>query len=281
MKNLLSSEALRLYKNKLFYALLSLAFLFGIGMQLYVYFGSRRSDTTPSIDMSFFAIAIVIGFVVAIFVSMFVGTEYSNATLRNKIMNGKSRIAVYLSKFIICCLAIFLIYVSYYCSSLIFGFIFNKSFTSSFSSIIAAALTLYLTTCSYIAIFLVIAMNWSKKSAVAVVSLVLTIVMFFGAVATSSILSEPEFYPECVYMDENGELRTEPEMPNPNYPKGKKRQVYEFLYDANTTGQCIQLSGAIDEIGYIFKPNFYLYSAGVIIVSTSIGIILFKKKDIV
>lgn len=78
MKNLLTAEMSRLFKNKLFYVLSILAILFGAGMQLYVYFGNKRYDTIPNIDMGFFGIAKIIGFAVAIFVSLFVGTEYSS-----------------------------------------------------------------------------------------------------------------------------------------------------------------------------------------------------------
>lgn len=280
MRNLLSADFLRLFKNRLFYILLVLAFLFGTGMQLYIYFGSLKSDIEPRIDNGFFAIAMLISFVVAVFVSLFVGTEYSDGTLRNKIIHGKLTRDIYLSKFIICSFALLLIFAVYYFASLLFGLILCGNFTSEPSSIIIAALTLYLTTCSYIAVFLAIAMNCNKKAVVAVVSLVLTIVLFFTAVAVTSMLNEPEYYPESVYMDENGEFRNEPEQPNPNYPTGVKRKILEIVNDLNPTGQCVQLSGALDESGFVYKTDFLLYAAGLILISTSVGLIIFKKKDI-
>lgn len=123
-------------------------------------------------------------------------------------------------------------------------------------------------------------MNCNKKAVVAVVSLVLTIVLFLTAVAVSSMLNEPEYYPESVYMDENGEFRNEPEQPNPNYPTGVQRKILEIVNDLNPTGQCIQLSGALDESGFVYKTVFLLYAAGLILISTSAGLIIFKKKDI-
>lgn len=280
MRNLLSAEFSRLFKNRLFYLLSSLAFLFGVGIQLYIYFGSLKSDIEPRIDNGFFAIAMLISFVVAVFVSLFVGTEYSDGTLRNKIIHGKSRQGIYLSKFLVCCVALLLIFMAYYAASLIVGLPLCGKFTSDPSRILAAALTLYLSACSYIAVFLAIAMNCSKKAAVAVVSLVLTIALFFTSAAVTSMLSEPEYYPESLYMNEDGELVNEPEMPNPNYPTGAKRKVLEIVNDLNPTGQCIQLSGALDESGFIYKTDFVLYAAGVILVSTAAGLIVFKKKDI-
>ena len=280
MKNLLSAEFSRLFKNRLFHGLLISAFLFGTGMQLYIYFGSLKSDIVPRIDSGFFAIAMLIGFVAAAFVSLFVGTEYSDGTLRNKIIHGKLRRDIYLSKFAICGFALLLIYVSYYSASLLFGLPINGKFTSEPSSIIVAALTLYLSSCSYIAVFLAIAMNCNKKAVVSVTSLLLAIALFFTAVAVTSMLNEPEYYPESLYMDENGELRNEPEQPNPNYPTGVKRKVLEIVNDLNPTGQCIQLSGALDESGFVYKTDFLLYAAGLIFISTTVGLIVFKKKDI-
>lgn len=282
MKNLLSAEFLRLFKSKLFYILTSLSFVFGIVLQVYIYIGSKVSEIEPRIEYGFFAVAAVVGFVVAVFVSLFVGTEYSDGTLRNKIVHGKKRISIYFSKLITCCLAMLLMYAAYYISSLIFGYILCGKFTTKASSVIITALVLYLCTCAYICLFLMISMNCSKKAVVSVVSLIMTMALFFTAVAVSTALSEPEYFPEAIYMDtETGQLVKEPEMPNPHYISGTKRKIYEFVNDANPTGQCVQLSGAISDEGTVCKAEFPLYSTAIIAVSTVFGMALFRKKDIV
>lgn len=43
----------------------------------------------------------LIGFAIAIFASVYLGNEYSNGTLRNKIVMGHNRIKIYLSNLII------------------------------------------------------------------------------------------------------------------------------------------------------------------------------------
>ena len=282
MKNLLSAEFLRLFKNKLFWFLSAAAFIFGALIQVYVYFGAKVSDIDPKIDMGLFSVGMVIGFLAAIFVSLFVGTEYSDGTLRNKIINGKSRASIYFSKYIVCCAAMAAFFAFYYAASLIFGFVLCKEFMSKASVLIIIALALCLASFSYVAVFLAVAMNCGKKSASAVIALVAAMAMFFTAVMTTSKLSEPEFYPEAMYMDtETGQIVKEYEEPNPNYPRGTKRKVYEFINDANPTGQCIQLSGAIDENGSVCKKEFPLYSCSLIVIATAIGMIVFKKKDVV
>lgn len=280
MKNLLSAEFLRLFKNKLYWFLSAAAFVFGAAIQVYIYLGTVRYDIEPKISMGLFAIGMVIGFVAAIFVGLFVGTEYSNGTLRNKMINGKSRTSIYFSKYIVCCVAMVTVFVYYYASSLAAGFIINKQLGAEISELLITALVLCLASFSYVALFLAVAMNCGKKSATAVISLVAAIVMFFTAVATASALQEPEFYDSYIYMNEAGDIVSDPETPNPNYLRGTKRKVYEFINDANTTGQCVQLSGAIDEDGSVCKKEFPIYSCGLILIGTAIGMILFKKKDI-
>ncbi|MGN0573857.1 MAG: ABC transporter permease subunit [Acutalibacteraceae bacterium] len=280
MKNLLSAEFSRLFKNKLFRFLSAVSFVFGALVQVYVYFGAKVSDIDPKIDMGLFAVGMVIGFVAAIFVSLFVGTEYANGTLRNKIINGKSRTSIYFSKYIVCCAAMVAFFAFYYAGSLIFGFILCKEFMSKASALIIIALVLCLASFSYVAVFLAVAMNCGKKSASAVTALVAAIVLFFTAVTTMSNLSEPEVYGEYVYMDEAGNIVEEAAKPNPNYLRGTKRKVYEFINDANPTGQCVQLSGAIGDESFVYKKEFPIYSCGLIIIGTAIGMIAFKKKDI-
>lgn len=280
MKNLLSAEFLRLFKNKLYWFLSAASFVFGAIIQINVYLGARVSAIDPKIDMGLFAVGMVIGFVAAIFVSLFVGTEYSNGTLRNKMINGKSRTSIYFSKYIVCCAAMVAFFAFYYAGSLIFGFILCKEFMSKASALIIIALVLCLESFSYVAVFLAVAMNCGKKSATAVISLVAAMLMFFTAVATSSALQKPEFYGEYFYMNEAGEIVSDPETPNPNYLRGTKRKIYEFINDANPTGQCVQLSGAIDEDGSVCKKEFPIYSCGLILIGTAVGMIIFKKKDI-
>lgn len=280
MKNLLSAEFLRLFKNKLYWFLSAAAFVFGAVIQIYIYFGTTPYGIEPKTSMGLFAIGMVIGFVAAIFVSLFVGTEYSNGTLRNKIINGKSRTSIYFSKYIVCCVAMITIFVYYYASSLAFGFLINRQLGAKVSTLLITALVLCLAAFSYVAVFLAVAMNCGKKSATAVISLVAAMAMFFTAVMTASKLQEPEFYDEYFYMNEAGDIVSDPETPNPNYLRGTKRKIYEFINDANPTGQCVQLSGAIDDEGSVCKKEFPIYSCGFIAVGTAIGMIIFKKKDI-
>ena len=59
----------------------------------------RQTQTINRIDNGFFGCALFIGIVMAVFCSLFIGTEYSEGTIRNKIIIGQKRGTVYLSNF--------------------------------------------------------------------------------------------------------------------------------------------------------------------------------------
>ena len=82
------------------------------------YMDMRQTQTINRIDNGFFGCALFIGIVMAVFCSLFIGTEYSEGTIRNKIIIGQKRGTVYLSNFITCslvsvvmCMAFFIPYL--------------------------------------------------------------------------------------------------------------------------------------------------------------------------
>ena len=71
----------------------------GIFFPVMRYMDMRQTQTINRIDNGFFGCALFIGIVMAVFCSLFIGTEYSEGTIRNKIIIGQKRGAVYLSNF--------------------------------------------------------------------------------------------------------------------------------------------------------------------------------------
>lgn len=105
MSKLLSANFSRMKKDKIF--MLSTAFMFGMGvfMPLMNYFFVKKLDHPAYLDDGFFACAPIIGIVLSILCSLFIGTEYSDGILRNKIIIGQKRVAIYLSNLITCIIA--------------------------------------------------------------------------------------------------------------------------------------------------------------------------------
>ena len=97
MNKLLSANFMRIKKNKTFWS--GVIFMFGLGIFFPVrrYVDMVQTGWVNNLDDGFYFCAVLIAIVMAVFCSMFIGTEYSDGTIRNKIIVGQKRSAVYLA----------------------------------------------------------------------------------------------------------------------------------------------------------------------------------------
>lgn len=63
----------------------------------------------------------LMGLVSAIFTSLFIGSEYSDGTIRNKLVVGHSRMRIYLANLIVCSIASILISLAYTAGVFVIG----------------------------------------------------------------------------------------------------------------------------------------------------------------
>ena len=85
MRNLLSANLFRLRKNHLFWGTLAVGALFA-GFRIYSLFSDQIDYGIPSsLDDAAFSYAQIVGLTAAVFVSLFLGTEYSGGAIRNKV----------------------------------------------------------------------------------------------------------------------------------------------------------------------------------------------------
>ena len=136
---------------------------------------------------------------------------------------------------------------------------------------------------AFAAIYLLTSMLITSKSTGSVTAMIISLAMLISAMILQASLSEPEYYNSYVYVETDidgnvfvHEEQHEPEK-NPFYLEGTQRKVYEILYDVIPTCQIRQLN--TDE--YIDDTvTLSLYSISMIILATTIGILLFRKKDL-
>lgn len=105
MSKLLRANFLRLRKDKYFWIGMIAMILYGVIDSVGQYRNLKVYDMSVTFDTVFFASHIIIGMLIAAFVSLYVGTEYSDGTIRNKLMVGCNRRDIYLSNFITCAAA--------------------------------------------------------------------------------------------------------------------------------------------------------------------------------
>ncbi|MEG0758869.1 MAG: ABC transporter permease subunit [Raoultibacter sp.] len=276
MRNLLCANFARLWKNKAFWACMIFMAgfgLFSVGMRY------RNAPAAP-IDQIFFFQAVIIGLVSPLFCGLFLGTEYSDGTMRNKLIVGQKREKIYLSSFIVCTCAAVMMVASNYTAVALVGIPLLGGIEVPIASFLSMTLISLMLTITFCSLFTAIGMNIQNKSSAIVVIILSVILLFAVAIFINNGLDEPEYlidYAQIIITDsqDNVEpiLNTEP---NPAYLTGSTRAIYQFFLDALPTGQTIQLSQMSVPDGL----QLPFYSCIVSIVSTIAGLWIYRKKDL-
>lgn len=277
MTNLLHANFTKLKRDKFFWLtiIIMLAWgLFAAGMQIYNA-SKYKLAYEITMDSILFGYCWVVGIVCAIFSSMYIGSDYSDGTIRNKLIVGHKRHSIYLTNLItvstvmILSCAVFLISVS------ALGFPFIKEIIMDFKTAVIMILCSIPMIIAYSAIFTAISMTNQNKAVVAIISIILAFGLVFAAGVIRGMLeAEPMISTGGYEITATGELIMGELVPNPNYLTGMKRKIFEFLYDFLPSGQSEQLmSGKYS----VLMP---VYSLIIAAVSTVAGIGIFNKKNI-
>lgn len=272
MIKLLNATLTRLRKSKIFWILS----IFSIGFALVIintqYGDMRDFGETVEIGELVLSYPTIIGIVIAIFISLFLGVEYSDGAIRNKISVGHRRKNIYLSNLIVSSVVSLFFYAIFLCTIVAIGIPLFGLGTVPISLILMKILVLALVIIAYSSIFTFVAMICSNKTIISII----TILLAFGMTVFSSycytMLTAPETVPEAI--DENGETKIE-EVPNPKYPSPEKRKMYQTLLDIIPAGQTLQMQERNSNLEILL-----VYSLGVIVIFTGSGLVLFKKKEL-
>lgn len=274
MAKLLRANLSRLWKSRIFYV--GLAFMLLLNVFLVIDgWNSGRQGYPESLEDMLFQNCIIIGFVCAVVVGMFLGTEYSDGTIRNKIAVGHTRASIYLANLIVCAAASALLLLI----SLALGFGLG-SFLLDPLGLPMKALLLYtciglMTTASFASIYTLVAMLSPSKASGAVLCLVLALCLLFAASAVEGTLTEPEMVQDFVMSVDGTPNLGEPH-PNPRYVTGTKRTVLEVIYDILPTGQAFQISN--NECAHPARlPAFSLLLT---LATSAAGALLFRRRDL-
>lgn len=95
MNKLFRAGLYRLHKNKGAYACVIIPPIYSVCLMFSQYMQMKESGANYLLDPFLFHFLLVMGVLLSVFVSLYVGTEYHDGTLRNKLISGSSRNAVY------------------------------------------------------------------------------------------------------------------------------------------------------------------------------------------
>ena len=108
MRKLLSAGFQRLWKDRYFWWMLAFVGIFSLANIL----NSARSCIAMAeqgyihtLDDYYFNQAPIMGGIFGLFVSVFLGTEYGDGVIRNKLVIGHKREHIYIGHFLVCCAA--------------------------------------------------------------------------------------------------------------------------------------------------------------------------------
>lgn len=278
MCKLISAAFFRLKKSNIFYGFLLIMGSVGIFRAYTLKIGTldiRLMDCAPWLIL-----------ISGVFISLFIGTEYSDGTIRNKLVVGHSRLAVYFASLVVCSVAIVLIILAYTVPYTIAGLIRGYVLESKLSVICFYLICEMLMGIAEVSLMLMVVLLVINKAYSAVACLILGIAMIFGSAYIYQMLEEPKTIESYIYINEFGVPTEVEEALNPNYVDGTVREIMDFIDEALPSSQSIILNNAFSdiEIGkdsrFPIPIHFPAYSMAFTVVFMGLGIVLFRKKDI-
>ncbi|MCI8778583.1 MAG: ABC transporter permease subunit [Bacilli bacterium] len=276
MTRLLNAGFMRMRKSKVFKVLT----IFSIGLALLIvlvqYNEMVKYDKVIDVSNLAFLYATLISIVSSIFISLFLGVEYSDGTIRNKISIGHSRINIYLSNLILTILATLYSYILYLFVIIVIGLPLFSVFTMSIQAFILKLAIIILIIICECCIYTFIAMIISNKTMIAVANIMTSFGLMMFALYCYSLLNTPQYIDVAkITNQETYDYEIVKEL-NPKYPTEEKRKIYQTLLDINPSGQTFQLVGGESKNIKLYP----LYATGVSIIFICTGLILFRKKEL-
>lgn len=278
MSRLLSADFAKLKKNKFFWLCMAGMAVFALFMKIMDYVSMREySGSVPSFESLLLIYALVIGFLMAAFVSLFVGTEYSDGTIRNKLIIGHTRVSIYLSNLITCFAAGVMMCLAYLIPALAVSVLLCRSDSTDFRMLLLMILYSFVLTLAFTSLYTLAGMICQNKALTAVITILVICFFSVASIYISAKLNEPETYPEISALADGRTVTSARQVPNPGYVRGTQREVYQFLNDFLPTGQSVILTRGDTEAS---TPLLPVYSACIAVTASGIGIFIFRKQDI-
>ena len=259
MNRLLTGNLIRLQKNIIFWISLVCAMVGPLYTVLNNWYYKNLWDMCIQADTAFLLSGADYFFVIALAVSisLFVGTEFSDNTIRNKLIAGHTRVSVFLSNLMASVIAAVSMYLVSAAASCIGIPLLDKMELPIDKLMMQMACAIV--SVSVIAVFIcTVTMMIGNRVVSAIVSMLSVIGMQ---------LIPPVLWANVDYYTEYGMLET------------SRAKIDVMLYDWFPTCQIYRLTSDIADIPKNIQW-FPVYSAILILALGAIGIIIFKKKNL-
>lgn len=281
MIRLLNANFARLFKGKLFWICAAAAVSLGL-IEVFTHIKNPTNNPDyvfrPEVwlfNMSGFVLLII----TAILVGFFVGAEHGGV-LRNKIIVGKNRISVYLADLVVCCIGVLIIHALFVLTVFAAGILCGGQVFLKAEEIFLYELLQAASLLSMCAFFTTLSMLIPKKLAGAVAALVAIFAFFFVSNSISSNLFKIN------QKVEEGIVSTEDIV---------EKEVLAITQDVLPLGQHDRLRTALHSLisskerelaGYTMDKETSIpveiapSALFVFVLTTTVGVLVFRKKDI-
>lgn len=272
MAKLLRANFARMWKSVSFWVCMASTIGVTVTNYLLDYFLLTDRPSEVILDSYLFQCSNIL-FLSAIFVSLFLGTDYSCGAVRNKMIVGRSRMEIYFSNLITAVCGSLLMILGNWVTIFLLSLPTGGVVKTPADQFLLYAVVIFAAVIAMTSIYVRLAMSITSKSTVSSLSIVLSVVMLIAAGMLMDALNQNEYIFSFEFI--NGES-VPVEEKNPYYLEGIKRDIVAVIYDILPSGQIIQI-----EMNQPHEPQMMpLYSVGVTAVITAWGAAAFRKKDI-
>lgn len=276
MRNLLAANFARLRKDKSFWIILASLFL----MALATIMSSAESVAEMeanglfrSTEYFFFSSAPYLGIFYAVFIGLFLGADYVEGPLRNRLIAGYRRREIYLADWLSCYAACSLFFLAWYMGGLP-GLWWIGPFESGLVGHLVYLLVGAGFTGAFCALFLLACCLTDHKALMVILPAVFWMCLTLMASGLYDRLLEPATLGGIAFI--NGEFRALEETPNPLYLSGTVRQIFEGLLDFLPTGQVIEMGEIPVEKGAPMLLSSGIFTA----LALFLGLAVFERKNL-
>ena len=274
MRKLITASFSRLWKEKLFWLVFAFMSIGSVCCNWLNY----NEVINPQIYLEdvLFSMLPMSCFVFALFISMRLGTEFEEHTIRNKLVVGYHRTQVYFAEYITCMVASIILLGIMLLFSMSFGLLLSLEFQSDWYELVFLLFCCAMIVSVFSAIYVGISMNVGSKAISLVVSIVFVFaILLLASFCINALEEEPTAYSNITITVEDG-VQFGDLIENPAYVDGTQRTVYELIADILPTGQTIQLHN----LDFERAARWPVFSLMMLVIATVTGYIPFRKRDI-
>lgn len=274
MNRLFHANFVRLFRDKVFWLNSGVLLAYAA---IYMLNGCRQEQSGLAVKHAledyYFQFAIFIGLFSAVFTTLYLGVEYSDGVLRNKIIAGHARWEIYLCNLVLVFLAS-LFMAGMGCLGGLVGIKTFGAFQMGGFSVFCYFLVMAMFLFAFSAVFTMVAMLSPNKATGAVVTILLFFLLLTAASVMNNRLIEPEMVSDTLFT-ENGITFSDP-TPNPRYVGGVARKILDFAVDLLPAGQGMRLA-----VGEVEHPVRMLALSVLVSGATTFGgIFMFGRKNL-